>query len=328
MQVLQRVRLAAAIAMSLAVAALPALAQAQQKYPVKPVRLVVPSPAGGPPDMLARIISPKMSEDWGQPVVIENRSGAGGMLAALQVAKAAPDGYTFLIAPVGFVTNAVMQPNLPYDAIKDFAGVAQLGFPVTVLIGSPALGVKSLKDLIALGKAQPGKVLFGSAGAGSAAHLSGERVRLAGGFKAVHVGFKGQPEAMLEVLAGRVHYAVVAMGVAQPLIKDGKLLALGVTSPQRSPLLPEVPALAETMPEFKRPEATGGLLAPAGTPRPLIDQVNKEIMRIFALPEITERFHAMGYVPAPSTAEEHDRIRRAQIASLSKLVRDAGLRPQ
>jgi tripartite-type tricarboxylate transporter receptor subunit TctC len=171
-----------------------------------------------------------MSEAWGQPVVVENRAGASGMLASVTVAKAAPDGYTLLLAPVGFTVAAVMQPNLPYDPIKDFSGVAQLGFPVTVLIGAPALGVRSVKDLIAAGKAQPGKVIFASAGAGSAAHLSGERVRLAAGIKVVHVGFKGQPEAMLEVLAGRVHYAVVALGVVQSHIKDGKLAALGVTS--------------------------------------------------------------------------------------------------
>jgi tripartite-type tricarboxylate transporter receptor subunit TctC len=331
MQAFQSVRflgLAAVIATGFAVVALPGFAQTQQKFPSKPIRLVVPSSPGGPPDVLARVIGPKMSEAWGQPVVIENRTGAAGTLAGAMVAKAAPDGYTLMLAPVGFTTNAVMQTNLPYDPLKDFAGVTQLGFPVTVLIGAPALGMKSLKDLIALGKAQPGKVLFASAGAGSAAHLSGERVRLAAGIKVVHVGFKGQPEATLEVLAGRVHYAVVALGGVQALIKDGKLTGLGVTSPQRSPLLPDVPALGETLPAFKRPEATGGLLAPARTPRPVLDQINKEIARIFALPEVIERFHAISYFPLLSTPEEYDRIRRAQIESLSRLVREAGLLPK
>jgi tripartite-type tricarboxylate transporter receptor subunit TctC len=327
MQPSHSIKWAVVITMVFAIVALPGFAQTQQKFPSKPVRIVVPSPPGGPPDMLARIIGPKLSEAWGQPVVVENRAGASGLLASAMVAKAAPDGYTLLLAPVGFTVSAVMQPNLPYDPIMDFAGVAQLGFPVTVLIGAPALGVKSVKDLVALGKAQPGKVIFASAGAGSAAHLSGERVRLAAGIKAVHVGFKGQPEAMLEVLAGRVHYAVVALGVVQPHIKDGKLAALGVTSPQRLPLLPEVPSLAETMPEFKRPEATGGMLAPARTPRPILDQISKEIARVFALPDVTERFQAIGYFPAPSTPEEYDKIRRSQIESLSRLVRDAGLRP-
>lgn len=156
--------------------------------------------------------------------------------------------------------------------------------------------------------------------------MNGERVRLAAGIKVVHVGFKGQSEAPIEVLAGRVHYAVLALGVVQPFIKDGRLLALAVTTPQRLPLLPGVPTLAETLPDFKRPEASGGLLAPAKTPRPILDQISKAIGRIFALPDVTERFHAIGYFPAPSTPEEHDKIRRAQIETLSKLVRDAGLK--
>ena len=326
MRSLKKIRLAAILATSIVAVALPEFTYAQQKFPGKPVRLVLGSGAGGPVDILARIIGPKLSEGWGQPVVIENRPGASGALGALQVAKAAPDGYSILLAPVGFVTNAVLQPNLPYDPIKDFAGVAQLGFPITVLIVAPSLGVKTVKEFIALGKAQAGKMLLGSAGAGSAAHLGGERVRLAAGFKIMHVGFKGQPEAMLEVLAGRVHYAVVTLSVALPLIKDGRILALGVTSPRRLAALPDVPALAETLPQFSRPEATGGLLAPAHTPRAILEQISKEAARVLSLPDVRERLQSIGYVIMPSTPDEHDKIRRAQIESLTKLVIEAGLR--
>ncbi len=322
------IAIATVIAAGVAVAALPGLAQAQQKFPTKPVRIVVPSAAGGQPDVEARLIGPKMSESWGLPVVIENRPGAASTIGASVVARAAPDGYTLLLAPVGFVTSAVLQPNLPYDPIKDFAGITQLGFPVSVLFVAPALGVKSVKDLIALAQAKPGKILFGSGGAGGQPHLNGERFRLAAGIKVLHVGFKGGPGALIEVLAGRVHYAVLALGLVQPLIKDGRLLALAVTTPQRSPLMPEVPALAEMLPEFKRPEASQAFLAPARTPRPILDQISKEIGRILALPDVKERMQAMGFVPAPSTPEEQDKIRREQIETLSKLVRDAGLRPK
>lgn len=326
MRILRSVTFATVIATGIAAAAAPGFVQAQQKYPSKPVRIVVPNSAGSPPDILARIIGPKMSESWKQPVVVENRPGAATMIGTSVVAKAVPDGYTLLLASAGFITNAALQPNLPYDPIKDFAGVTQIGFPTGVLVVAPALGVKSVKDLVALAQARPGKILFGSGGAGSAAHLNGERLRLAAGIKVVHVGFKGQPEALVEVLAGRVHFAVLFLGVVQPLIKDGKLVALAVSTPQRSPLLPDVPALAETLSDFKRPEASPGLLAPAKTPRPILDQISKEVARILALPDVRERLQVIGYVPAPSTPEEQDKIRREQIETLSKLVRDAGLK--
>jgi len=302
------------------------VAQAQQKFPTKPVRMIVPATAGNPSDNVARIIGPKLSEIWGYPVVLENRPGGGGTLAAATVAKAAPDGYTLLIAVGAFVTSAALQTNLPYDAIKDFAGVAQLGFGTAVLIVPPSLGVKSVKDLIEFGKARPGKIFFGSAGAGGGSHFTGERVRLAAGIKAVHVGFKGQPEALIEVLAGRIHYAVITLPAVMSLIKDGRLLALGVTSPERSPLLPDVPALAEELPEFARPETTHALLAPAKTPRPIVDQISKDVRRALASPDVVQRFQVIGYTIMPSTPEEQDKIRRSQIEALTKLAIDVGLR--
>ena len=269
-----------------------------------------------------------MSEGWGQPVVIENRPGAAGAIGAALVAKAASDGYTLLFATTSFAPSAALQANLPYDPIRDFAGVTQLVIPTGVLIVAPALGVRSLKDLIALGHARPGKLLFGSAGAGGFTHLSGERFRLAAGIKVVHVGFKGTPEAAIEVLAGRVHYAILGLAVVQPFIKDGRLLALAVNTPQRSPALPEVPALVEALPEFKRPESTPGFLAPAATPRPVLKQISDETARVLGLPDIKERLAGMGFVPAPCTPEEHNRIVRDQIETLSRVVMDAGLRPR
>lgn len=326
MRALQRVMFVSATGIALAAAS--GLAQAQQKFPTKPVRIVVPSSPGSAPDILTRMFAPRMSEAWGQSVVIENRPGASGTIGAAQVAKASPDGYTLLFATTGFAPSAALQPSLPYDPIRDFAGVTQLVIPTGVLIVAPSLGVKSVKELIALAQAKPGKILFASGGAGGATHLSGERVRLAAGIKVVHVGFKGTPEAAIEVLAGRVHYAILGMAVVLPFIKDGRLAALAVNTPQRSPVLPDVPALVETLPEFKRPESTPGLLAPAATPLPVRQRISNEIARILDLPDIKERLAGMGFAPAPTTPEEHGRIVRDQIAMLSRLVVDAGLKPK
>lgn len=326
MRSLQRVTFAIVIAAGFAAAALPGLAQAQN-FPSKPIRLVVAFSAGGTPDTLARMMGPKMSESWNQPVVVENRPGAGGTIAAAVVAKAAPDGYTLLATSPGFAITAALQPNLPYDPLKDVAGVAQIGYSTTALVVAPALGVKSVKELIALAHAQPGKILFGSAGAGSATHMGGERFKLAAGIKAVHVGFKGQPEFLLEVVTGRVHYGVAGLGPAMPHIKEGRLLALVVTTPQRAKALPDVPTSAEVLPGFGR-DGSQALLAPARTPRPILNQISKEVARILALPEIKERRQAVDFNVAPSTPDELDKILRADIAVFSKVVREAGLRPK
>ena len=221
-----------------------------------------------------------------------------------------------------------MQPSLPYDAIKDFAGVTQIGFGTQVLVVAPALGVKSVNDFIVLAKAQPGKLLYGSSAVGTGSHLNGARFALAAGIKVVTVAFKGGPEATIELLAGRTHFSSVTLFSALPFIKDGKLLGLAVATPQRSPLLPDVPALAETMPDFKRPENSTGVFAPAGTPRPILNQIGKEVARVLDLPDIKERLQGMGYVPAPTTPEELDKILREQIETISRVSRDIGLRPK
>jgi tripartite-type tricarboxylate transporter receptor subunit TctC len=225
-----------------------------------------------------------------------------------------------------FSIGAVLQPTLPYDPLKDFAGVSQIGFSTNVLVATPALNVRSVKDLVAVAKAQPGKLVFGSGATGTAGHLSGARFNLIAGIKVIHVAFRGGPEAAIEVLAGRSHYTVSTMGVALPFINERKLVALAVVTPQRTPVLPDVPALAELMPEFRRPETSHSILAPAGTPRAIVNQINKAIARVLDLPDVKERLQAIGFVASPSTPEECDRILRAQIETLSQVVRDAGLR--
>jgi tripartite-type tricarboxylate transporter receptor subunit TctC len=193
---------------------------------------------------------------------------------------------------------------------------------------APALGVKSVKDFIALGRGQPGKIIYGSSAVGTGSHLNGARFALAAGIKFVTVAFKGGPEATIEIMAGRTHFSSVTLFSALPFVNEGKLLALAVATPQRSPLLPDVPALAETMPDFKRPENSTGLLAPAGTPRPILVQISKDVARILDLPDMKERLQGMGYFSAPTTPDEFDNILRNQIETLSRVVRDAGLRPK
>ena len=308
---------------AVAVAALTGLAQAQQPFPHKPVRIVTVG-AGSQGDVLTRMISPRLSEIWGQPVVVENRAGAGGTMAAVTVAKATPDGYTFLLQSSQFAIGAALHANLPYDAIRDFAGISQLGSGTVAVMVPPSLGPKSVKELIALAHTKPGPLLFSSAGAGSGSHLNSEMFRLAAGIKAVHVGFRSSAEAMIEVVAARVHFSVLPLGTGLPFIRDSKLLALAVAD-QRSALMPDVPAMAEVLPKYERSGAYG-LFAPAGTPRPVLLQINNALRRVLALPEIKAQLQALAFTAAPTTPEEFDRIVRADIETYSKLVRIAGLR--
>lgn len=316
--------LVTATAMYFAGGPLPTLAQTPPKFPIKPIRFVLattPSVAGT--DALARMIGEKLKVSWGQPVVVDNRPGAGGMLAASAVAKAIPDGHTLFLVS-GFAITAVMQPELPYDPLKDFTGVTQIGHGTAVMVATPTLGVKSVEDLIAIAKAQPGKIIYGSGRPGSGDHLTGTRFIRATGIKVVNVAFKGSPEATLEVLAGRTHYAFVSFGAALPYIQDGKLLALAVT--RRSPLLPDVAALEEKLPEFKRTTTSWGLLAPSATPRPVVHQISKEIARILELADIKARLPALGLDVATTTPEEYDKIVREQIKIISELAREIGIK--
>jgi len=308
-----------------ALVAMPGVAQAQQKFPTKTIRFVVPFSPGGGTDTLARMVAQKMSENWGQSVVIENRTGAGGTIGTAIVAKATPDGYTLLVTSPGFVVSAALYPNLPYDPLKDFAGVTQLGVSMSTLVVTPTLGVKTLKDFIELARARPGKIFFSSGGHGSSTHINGERFRLAAGIKPVHVAFKGSSDAALEVVAGRVHYVITGLITVMQHIQDGRLVALGVIAPTRSPLLPDVPTFAEVLPGYKR-DGSHVMLAPAGTPHRIVHQVSNEVRRIFELPDVRERLKNYDYFLSPSTPEELDKILRADIATFSEVVKLAGLR--
>ena len=297
-----------------------------QGFPAKPVRVVSGTAPGSQPDMIARLIIPKMSEHWGKPVILDNRTGAGGALAAGVVAKATADGHTLLYVLPNFVISPAVHPHFAYPSIDEFVGIGQIGFSTNVLVASPALGAKTVKDFIALAKGQPGKLIIGSTGATSAGGLSGARFNLMAGIKAVSVQYKGGPELMIEILSGRAHYAVTTMGTGLPLIKEGKLVALGVTTPQRASVLPDVPALGEILPEFRQSETSHGLLAPVGTPRAILQQVSREVARVLDLPDIKDKLNGISFVIAPSTPEAYDKIVRQQKTVITNLVIAAGLR--
>jgi tripartite-type tricarboxylate transporter receptor subunit TctC len=313
------------VLMTAAIATLTACdAFAQQKFPNRPIRLIIAFTAGGIPDTLARLLGPRVGEGLGQPVVLENRPGAGGTIAANIVAKATPDGYTMLATSNAFAITAALQPTLPYDPLKDFSAVASIGYSTSALVVPPSLGVKSVKELIALANAQPGKVFFGSAGAGSGTHMSAERFRHAAGIKATHVAFKGQPEFVIEIVAGRVQFGMASLGPALSLIKEGKLLPLALM-PNRTPLVPDVPALTEILPNFSR-DGSQMWLAPARTPRPILQQISREVARALAHPEVKERLNGHAFYIAPTLPEETDRMLRNDIAVFSRVVFEAGLR--
>jgi tripartite-type tricarboxylate transporter receptor subunit TctC len=315
----------AIIAAIFVTAASPILAQAQQKFPVKPVRLVVGFSPGSATDLTARMVAQKLEQLWGHPVVIDNRSGAGGQLATVAVAKSAPDGYTLLMISSAMVVNAVLPVKPMYDLLKEFTGVAQIGVPTSVVLVDPKLGVKSVKDLIALAQARPGKLLFGTSGAGSGTHMTTEIFNMNAGIKATHVAFKGLPEVMIEVAAGRLNYGLISMGASMPFIQDKRVVPLAVVAVKRSPLLPDVPTVAEILPSFER-DATHGIIAPAGTPRDVLNQISKDIARTLEFPDVKERMDAIGFERVPMGPEEYTKLLRRLHATLSKTVVTVGLR--
>lgn len=303
--------------------AVPATALAQATFPLRPVRIVTVG-AGSQNDIVARMLAPKLTALWGQPVIVENRTGAGGAMAAATVAKATPDGCTVLMLSNQFAIGAAVHANLPYDPVKDFAGVTRVGMSSVAVTVPPTLGIKSVAELIALAKAAPKPLLFSSSGAGSGTHMNCEMFRVAGNFRATHVAFRSSAEATIEVAAGRVQFSVPPLGPSLPFIKEGRIIALAVAA-QRSPHIPDVPAMSEVLPNYER-AGSYGILAPAGTPRPILQQLNKSFRAVLDHPELKERFLAMSFSPSGSTPEEFDKMIRADIDTFVRMAKLAGLR--
>jgi len=310
------------VSAAVALAAGPAQAQ---KFPTKPIRVVIAFTPGSATDITSRLIAQKISDAWGQPIVIENRAGASGTLAATVVAKATPDGYTLLATSGAFAIAAALRTDLAYDPLKNFAGVSEIGYGTGTIVVNPSIGVKTVADLAALSNTRPGFLLFGSAGAGTATHMSVERFRFAAGVEARHVAFKGHPEFVVEIMAGRIHFGSSSVTVSLPFIREGKLIALAVVTPQRSPMLPDVPTAREVVPGWGR-DGSLAWLAPHGTPLAVRTKISEEMKRVLALPDIKERFDNFGFQIAPSTPEQHEKNLRADIEAFTKVGQQIGLR--
>ncbi len=299
-----------------------------QSYPNKAVRVIVPFSPGGVTDIIARTATAKLAEMWGQAVVVENRPGAGGSIGAAVVAKAPADGYMLLVHSSGYAINAAMNPNLPYDYRKDFIDVAPLGSQPMVLVVGPTSGIKSLSDLVAAAKAKPGQVAYGSAGIGSGAHFNGEKFRIAAGVDVLHVPYKGGADAINDTMAGRLTFTFNTVTLALPFIRDGRLVPLGVSSKTRSALLPAAPPIAEAgIPGF---EFTfwNGLWAPAGAPPAVVERLNKDLMRVFEMPDVLDRFAKLGAETMRMTPPEFARFVKSEIEDSARIVQAAGIRLQ
>jgi len=294
-----------------------------QTYPSGPIKIIVPFTAGSATDIMARTVGERLSQAFGQPVIVENRPGAGGTIGSNLVAKAPADGLTLVVVSTGHVVNHVLYPNIPYDTIKDFAGVIPLATLPSVLIVPPSLGAKTAKDLVAMAKAKPGAFNFGTAGVGSAAHINQEKFNQATGIQAMHIPFKGTPEILNEAMGGRIQLAWVPLVSSVGPIRDGKLQALAVSTPARSPTLPDVPTIAEAGFPGGEFNFWVGMLAPAKTPREIINRLNAEVTRAEQQPEVRQRLANLGAEPMPMTAERFDAFIQQQYDELGKVMRSA-----
>lgn len=297
---------------------------AAQDYPNKPVRLVVPFPPGGVADNLARAYGQELAKAWGQPVVVENRPGAGTTIGADFVAKSPADGYTIYLTNVGHSTSAAVYRKLPYNADKDFTPVSVLADVPSILAATPSLPAKDIKELIALAKSKPGTINFASAGTGTGSHLMGEYLKALAGIDIVHVPYKGTAPAFADLSSGRVSLIFEPIGTMLPHIRAGKLKALGVTTAKRSPVAPEVPAIAEVLPGFDT-STWYGILAPAGTPPEVVRKIHGELVRITEGSEMKKRLLAQGLQPVGNTPEQFGDILKADVQRWTKLVKEAGI---
>jgi tripartite-type tricarboxylate transporter receptor subunit TctC len=302
----------------------PALAAAQG-WPSRPVKMVVPFGAGGTTDVVARLLGQKLAELWGQPVVVENRTGAGGNIGADMVAKSPPDGYTLLMASGSILTaNPYMYKSLPFDAVRDFVPITNVASGPQVVAVGPTSTFKDLRELIAFAKANPKQVTYGSAGIGTQTHLAAENFAYTANLDMVHVPYKGETFAMTDLMGGQIQMATPNLGAAINLIQQGKLRALAVTSRERMPQLPDVPAAAETLPGFEN-AGWFGLLAPAGTPREVIDRVHRDSARVLLSDEFKAKLAQQGMVPVANTPAEFAAAIREESQRWAKVIRERGL---
>ena len=298
-------------------------------YPTRPIRLVAPFPPGGPVDLLARLVGEKLQARWGQPVLIENKPGAGGNIGIKAVADAAADGYTLLVVPAGNITiNATLMTDLPFNWERDFVAVTKIATAPNILAVHPAVKAATLQELIALARTQPGKLSYGSPGIGSGLHLAGELFRREAGIDILHVPYKGTTQAMNDLMGGQLAMMFGAMPTLLPQVRAGKLRALAVTSAQRAPVAPDLPTLAEAGLKGFDVSSWYGVMAPAATPRELIARLQAEIALIVALPEVKAGLEAQGLYPVASRPDVFAADIRAETARWARVIREAAIKPE
>ncbi len=304
---------------------LPLAAAAQASdFPNKAIRLVVPFPPGGATDAAARLVAVKMSEHWGQPVLVDNRAGAGGNVGSDLVAKSPADGYTLVMGVTGsHAINTSLYSKMSYDPVADFVAISQVAVVPNVLVVYPSVPAKNLAELVALAKKEPGKLNYASLGNGTAAHLGMEMLKSDAGVDITHVPYKGSAPAVSDLLAGQVQMMVDGLPSALPHIKAGKLRAIALTSLRRSPSLPDLPTISETYPGFYA-DAWSGLFAPKGTPQPVVDKLSAEVQRILKLPDVREKLAALGAEPVGSTQAEFTAHVKKEIDKWAKVVKTSG----
>ena len=313
-----------AILLTALVVAGAAVAQSPSDWPAKPVRIVVPFAAGGTTDITARVIAEQLTQSLKQTFIVDNKGGAGGNIGATEVARAAPDGYTFLMGTPGTqAINQFLYPKMPYDTAKDFAPVSFVVRVPNVLVVHPGVGAKTIAELIAKAKARPGALSYGSPGNGSTGHLSTELFKGRAGVFAVHIPYRGSGPMLLDLMAGQIEMAIDNLPSAIPHIRSGKLIALGVTSTTRSAQLPDVPTIASVFPDYAA-ESWFVLVAPAGTPAAIVNRMSAEVDRILKKPEIVERFRGLGAEPVGGTPEQLGQFIAAETKKWQQVVKDSG----
>ena len=294
-----------------------------QTYPTKPIRVISPWAPGGPAEGLARVVTTKMSEGLGQPIVIESKPGANGTIGTAFVAKSAPDGYTILLSHLGpTAISPALQKDLPYDSLKDFEPIAQVVAGPTLLVVRNDLPVQDVKQLVAYAKANPGKLSYGSVGVASTTHLAGELLNMLAGIDTVHIPYKGSTPIVVDLMGGRVDMAFIGISGSIQQAKAGQIRALAISTLKRSPNFPEIPAVSETVPGFEL-NSWYGMMAPAGTPKPIVNRLQQELAAALKKPDVVEWMKQNGLDPVGSTPEEHAAHIRAELAKWAKIVKDA-----
>ena len=316
--------LAAALAVAAVTPAFGAQQAGAEKYPTKPIRVIVPFAPGGGLDISARLIGQRLTERWGQNVVIDTRPGAATIVGTEIASHALADGYTILMITTTFAINPSLYPKLPYDPMKDFAPVTQLNTQPNVVVANPTFPAATVKDLIALGKQKRGELTFASPGAGSAPHLAGELLQRMAGIQMVHVPYKGIPPAVTDVIGGRVNMLFTTTISAAPHLRSGKLKALALTSAKRLASMPDLPTIGETVPGYAA-EAFQGVVAPAGVSRAIVEKLASEISAIVKSPEVVQRFEADGAVPVGSSPSNFGAFLKTEMQKWGKVIREAGI---